>query len=505
MGTFADQVEDLVKNPTSVLVAVSIILAVYIVVNSLLKYVKTPPGPWGLPLVGYAPFMTKQPHVKLAKLSEKYGNIMYINLVGQPIIHLNDYDAIREAFVESGDAFAGRPQDFSFFQWITDNLGVAQSEGPPWKEHRRFALHTLRDFGFGKLSLESRVTDIGQDVLKALEESKGEPRDVVDDISNASCNVICSLLFDKHYDREDPEFLATRAIIKETLGLFEGASVFLAAPLSKVLPITWLPGYTKVSGLKKSLHDMCRKHIKEHQDTFDQNNLRDYVDAYLDEVRRLKEEGKAEESTFSLERLTAISLNLFAAGTETITSTLYWAMRLMLVHQDVQKKVQAEIDHVIGKERHPSIVDRSKMPYTEATIAEIHRYATIIGFVPVHSNPEEATLSGFTIPKRSIIMANLYAVNRDSKHYINPEQFQPTRFLEPDGSLRKMDTLMPFSIGKRACLGEALARMEVFLFFTSILQKFNLEPTEGDDLSFPCGHSIFRRPESYKLRAKLRF
>lgn len=123
MSWYLSFTEDFVKDPTSLLFTLLVGLIVYCSLSSLIKSRKHPPGPWGLPIVGYAPFMTTTPHIKLSKLSKKYGNVIMVRIMGDPIIHLNDYEVTREAFVEKGDVFGGKPQDFSFFQWITDGLG----------------------------------------------------------------------------------------------------------------------------------------------------------------------------------------------------------------------------------------------------------------------------------------------------------------------------------------------------------------------------------------------
>ena len=120
----------------------------------------------------------------------------------------------------------------------------------------------------------------------------------------------------------------------------------------------------------------------------------------------------------------------------------------MMLHPDIQDKVQAEIDDVIGADRLPSLQDRTRMPYTEAVTLEISRMASIVPFAVPHRCTETFTLRGYTIPANTLCLSNIYAVHMDPNNFPQPEVFRPERFLSEDGrKIRKSDFLIPFGIG----------------------------------------------------------
>ncbi|NXU83545.1 CP2J2 protein, partial [Xiphorhynchus elegans] len=109
--------------------------------------------------------------------------------------------------------------------------------------------------------------------------------------------------------------------------------------------------------------------------------------------------------------------------------------------------------------------------YTNAVIHEVQRKANIVPLTMPRVAVKDTTVDGFFIPKGTAISINMTSVMFDKNEWETPDTFNPGHFLK-DGKFWKREAFVPFSIGKRACLGELLARSELFLFFTSLLQKF---------------------------------
>ncbi|CAO2634873.1 Cytochrome P450 1A2 [Lemmus lemmus] len=160
------------------------------------------------------------------------------------------------------------------------------------------------------------------------------------------------------------------------------------------------------------------------------------------------------------------------------------------------------MDTVIGRDRQPRLSDRPQLPYLEAFILEIYRYTSFVPFTIPHSTTRDTSLNGFHIPKERCIFINQWQVNHDEKHWEDPFEFRPERFLTEDSTaINKTlsEKVMIFGLGKRRCIGETPAKWEVFLFLAILLHqlefsmppglKVDLTPTYGLTMKPPiCKH-----------------
>ncbi|KAK7099730.1 hypothetical protein V1264_022791 [Littorina saxatilis] len=194
--------------------------------------------------------------------------------------------------------------------------------------------------------------------------------------------------------------------------------------------------------------------------------------------------------------------DLFLAGTETTSTTIAWALLFFLHHPEVQDKCYKELCDVIGTGRLPSMQDKPEMTYLEATTMEVLRKGEIAPFAVQHSTPHDVTFQGYVIPQDAVILPNLDSVLLDKETWGDPDNFRPERFIGLDGKIVKPEGFIPFSIGRRVCLGESLARMELFLYLSTLIQRFRFLPPEQETLPPLEGvMGITYCPKSYKIRA----
>ncbi|XP_068106959.1 cytochrome P450 2B4-like [Hyperolius riggenbachi] len=460
------------------------------------KWKDMPPGPTPLPLIGnLLQLNLKELPESFLKLAKSHGDVFTVYLGRTPIVVLHGYDAVKEALVDNADVFSNRGTN-AIAKHVFKGYGVILSNGERWKQLRRFSLTTLRNFGMGKRSIEERIQEESRCLRDEFRKKAGSAFDPTYLLTLAVSNVICSIVFGERFDYEDETFLDLLALLKEAFSIVNSRT----GQLLNVFPwLLHMPGpHHKAFKNLETLKTFVKDKINEHQETLDLNCPRDYIDCFL---IRMQEEKDNPNTEFHFDNLFITVLNLFFAGTETTSTTIRYSLRILLKHPDVLAKVQEEIDQVVGVDRCPSVEDRRNMPYMDAVIQEIQRFADIAPLGVPHATAQTSIFRGYTIPKDTTVFPLLTSVLHDPKYFQNPHLFNPARFLDEKKQILKNEALIPFSTGRRICLGEGMARMEIFLFLTFILQNFHLksneDPLDIDLTPLPNNNSVVHR--SYNI------
>ncbi|KAJ6663658.1 hypothetical protein lerEdw1_009737 [Lerista edwardsae] len=453
---------------------------------------KLPPGPTPLPLIGnFLQIKSSETLKSLLKLREKYGPVFTVYFGNRPIVILCGHDAVKEALIDKAEEFSGR-KTMPTVERNFHGYGVVFANGERWKQLRRFSLTVLRNFGMGKKTIEQRIQEEAQFLLEEFRKHHGKPFEPTFFLSRAVSNVICSIVFGDRFDYEDKDFQALMQMMNSSFqemstawGQFYDIYVNL---------LKYFPGpHCKVYNLLEDMRVFIARRVKSNRETLDPNSPRDFIDCFLIQMEKEKENPASE---FNVKNLELTTLNLFFAGTETVSSTLRYGFLLLMKYPEVQglrplgteqpakqtvglaltAKLHQEIDRVIGQDRVPSIEDRSRMPYMDAVIHEVQRVSDLIPMNVPHAVTRDTEFRGYVIPKGTEVFPLLSTVLHDPTKFRNPDAFNPENFLDESGRFKKNDAFVPFSSGKRICLGEALARMELFLFFSTTLQRFQLKP-----------------------------
>ncbi|XP_042870717.1 cytochrome P450 2L1-like [Penaeus japonicus] len=467
---------------TEVLLGILLLVLLLAFVNK--KPANLPPGEWGLPIIGKLPTSEVALGEQVDKLKRKYGNIVSWRMGSRIFIFLCDYKTIKAAFAKP--EFSDRPDFFSFdcFNEFT-KTGVINTNGLLWQNNRRFTLRHLRDLGMGKTRLEEAIQHEAVCLVEDFARHTGRPGPLPWSINVAVVNVIWQMVASIRYDVDDAEVQEFNKLVNSSIEDFQGSVIWFDL-MPWLIPIVphfirkWMHIPQMIDKADMLLEKMMEQ-IKEHQASLDSENPRDFIDAYLLEMKAQKDDP---QSTMSITDLKNLLGDLFVAGSETTASTIRWAIYYLAKYPEIQAKVHKEIDSVVPRDVLPSIQQKSSMPYLEAVTLEVHRVVSLIRLGIFHYSSRDTEFEGYTIPKGAVLSPHQEGCHTDPAFWEKPYEFYPEHFLDDQGKvLTKKEGFLPFCLGRRQCLGESLARMELFVFLSALLQNFSFSAPKGKVMS----------------------
>ncbi|CAK8692099.1 unnamed protein product [Clavelina lepadiformis] len=459
----------------------------------------SPPGPRGIPILGNALFLRKDPHVTLRDWGRKYGKVMSVRIGRKDWVVINDYESLHQAFVKELVKFAGHP-DTPVLKGFSDGYhGILFADyGPLWLSQRKFAISTLRRFEVGKRNVETNCLDELSYLTDFIRLQNGQAFDMTDLLHKATANIICHGVFGKRFEYEDSTFcklldLLKLFVDKDISEWFQAGILF--PPLRHIPPVS--TSCDLMLKARQDILDITENIVDDHKNTFKKEVMRDFIDCFLKEMKSGKEH-------FTHKQLLHVVSDLFMAGAHTTTNTLRWYLHCFLHYPEVQNKLRKEIFAVIGPPSQINMSHLPNMPYINAFIQECNRFYTLLPLI-FHQTSEDAKLCGFFIPKKTGVLANIWSIHNDPNYFEEPHKFNPERFIDERGNFVSSKYVIPFNIGGRKCLGERLARMELFLFLVTIVQNFEVLP-DPEATALPDTSPVFEFPvlaaPSFKIVAQ---
>uniref|UniRef100_A0A8B9X0F4 Steroid 17-alpha-hydroxylase/17,20 lyase n=1 Tax=Bos mutus grunniens TaxID=30521 RepID=A0A8B9X0F4_BOSMU len=447
------------------------------------KYPRSLPS---LPLVGSLPFLPRrgQQHKNFFKLQENMTTVM-----------IGHHQLAREVLLKKGKEFSGRPK-VATLDILSDNQkGIAFADhGAHWQLHRKLALNAFALFKDGNLKLEKIINQEANVLCDFLATQHGEAIDLSEPLSLAVTNIISFICFNFSFKNEDP---ALKAIQNVNDGILEVLSKEVLLDIFPVLKVRMGPGpmgrpqQTLIENFSSDsitnlLHILIQAKVNA-----DNNNAGPDQDSKL----------------LSNRHMLATIGDIFGAGVETTTSVIKWIVAYLLHHPSLKKRIQDDIDQIIGFNRTPTISDRNRLVLLEATIREVLRIRPVAPTLIPHKAVIDSSIGDLTIDKGTDVVVNLWALHHNEKEWQHPDLFMPERFLDPTGTQLISPSLsyLPFGAGPRSCVGEMLARQELFLFMSRLLQRFNLEIPDDGKLPSLEGHaSLVLQIKPFKVKIEVR-
>lgn len=432
------------------------------------KY-KLPPGPRGLPIFGNLPFLGRNPHLELSKLGKKYGGIFSVYLGRTYHVVTTDVTIIKQLL--SKTSTADRPP--GLFQLMPNGAGFVEMNGPEWVEQRRYTIMEMKNLGFGKSRWEETVQTEISEVLNVLEQSKGKPVDASSILSASVSNNVLSLVSSHRLPMGHPKRDIIDRGVESFQSIYNPSALIVHYP--KLFKVAVNLGLLAVRQILKDMTDM-NKYIRNEVAEIEQEKKgNSYIDKYLNEIEKNKRLNLG--NSFNESNLLGNVQALVIAGSDTTFVSLVWLLLAMASYQKVQRQVHEELDAVLGKDGSADWDGRQKLPYCMATIMEGQRWRTVVPLNLLHRTNEDIVVNGYDIPKGTNIITVIWAIHNDTRHWRDPDMFQPERFLTEDGQTAKEpEAYIPFSYGKRLCIGKTVALIELFQYFVSIMQRFQVLP-----------------------------
>ncbi|XP_006882409.1 PREDICTED: cytochrome P450 1B1-like [Elephantulus edwardii] len=473
----------------------------------------TLPGPFPWPLIGNAAMMGQAPHLSFARLAQRYGDVFQIHLGGCPIVVLNGERAIHQALVQQGSAFASRPP-FTSFGVVSNGRSLAFGKySEAWKARRQAAFSTVRAFSTrqprSRRVLEGHVLGEARELVALLVRgSEGgafiDPRPLT---VVAMANVMSAVCFGCRYKHGDAEFLQLLSHNEEFGRTVGAGSLVDVLPWLKRFPNPVRTTFRQFEELNRNFSNFIFDKFLRHRESLRPRAApRDMMDAFIllagKEIQGSRDGG----ARLEVEYVPAVVTDIFGASQDTLSTALQWLLILFTRYPEVQARVQAELDQVVGRERLPCIDDQPKLPYIMAFLYEAMRFSSFVPITIPHATTTDASVLGYHIPKDTVVFVNQWSVNHDPAKWSNPEEFNPSRFLDKDGFINKnlTNNVMIFSVGRRRCIGEELSKVQLFLFISILAHQcnFRANPDEPSKVDFVYGLTI--KPKPFKINVTLR-
>ncbi|XP_063916934.1 cytochrome P450 2J3-like [Zophobas morio] len=478
------------------------VMAIYVLIITililLLNYFrgkKHLPGPWNLPIVGCLHKLDpKAPHLTLTQFVKKYGPVYGLKLGLINVVVIADAKILKKVLIK--DESVARPPLF-MTNTAFQNKGILFTSVERWKDQRKFVTNFLKmatRVSPNKKKCEALITQHAENFVQVV---KNEADCVALDPSKLVTHFVgglaCVLLLGKPFSLEDTTVTDLARNLDDVV-----KTIAFGGPLNFLPFLRFLPQFRRtLATLKDAVHKVrqvqtklvneCEKSM--HDDNKD--SVPSLVEAFLLQMSK-----DSPKDIYNLDQLHYLIFDVFIAFTETTTTSLLWVILYLAQYHEVQNKVRQEIFDVLRTET-VEINDFANLHYTKATIAEIARIRTVVPLGAPHCASDNICIEGLTIPKGAMIMPLLWAIHMDPSVYEMPEEFRPERFLDDDGKFFKPESFVPFSCGKRMCVGEGLAQEMTLIFVANVLKNFIIEHPESCpiDLTYTCGASITPKPQ----------
>ena len=467
----------MVDNLKACLAGCLVFLVVYRILQSRRTSKSYPPGPFALPVIGtlHLHGLSVNPET-LMLMAKPYNGVMTIYIFGKPCVVLSSLESFEEAMLGRNDfAFKGLEHKFSWLTVDPHHKGIFSRDlGDDLMRVRNTSMSILRSLGAGKGGMERAIQEEAGHLIDMMLKSADRAFDASSLVSSAVANVILRIMLNDRLAYDDEEFLELQAHISQYLKTIKNTTLVNALPASRrVEPIktgfrNWVSSHEAIMKFVAPRVD----NALEESDTDSHNFIAQFANRMYGTERDSNGSG-----SIDTEQLQHVVLEMLSGGFDTTATSIKWTLMCLANRQHIQQKLFDEIMQVVGTEEPVSMHHKDQLQYLQAVVWEVQRYRTLLPLMPRMSNPHaETRLFKHTLPKGTKVFLNIYGVHMDEDTWGDPRVFRPERFLDDKGQVVKSKHVIPFSMGKRSCTGEVLAKQELYFFTALIFQRLQILP-----------------------------
>ncbi|XP_050375471.1 cytochrome P450 84A1 [Argentina anserina] len=469
--------------PIALLSVIPVIFLLGIIFRSR-RRLPYPPGPKGLPIIGTMLIMDQLTHRGLAKLGKAYGGICHLRMGFLHMVAVQSAEVAQQVLQVQDNIFSNRPATIAISYLTYDRADMAFAHyGPFWRQMRKLCVMKL----FSRKRAESwaSVRDEVDRTVRTVAANTGLAVNIGELVFSLTKNITYRAAFGSSSKEGQDEFIGILQEFSKLFGAFNiadfipGLGWFDPQGLNKRL--------VKARGaLDKFIDTIIDDHLQKNKTSgsFDEGET-DMVDEllafYSEETKVNQSEDNLQNAIkFTRENIKAIIMDVMFGGTETVASAIEWAMSELMKSPEDLKKVQMELADVVGLDRRIEETDFEKLTYLKCILKETLRLHPPIPLL-LHETSEDAVVAGYSIPKKSRVMINAWAIGRDKDSWEDAESFKPSRFLKegvPDFKGSNFE-FIPFGSGRRSCPGMQLGLYALELAVGHLLHCFSWELPDG--------------------------
>ncbi|XP_010676209.2 flavonoid 3'-monooxygenase CYP75B137 [Beta vulgaris subsp. vulgaris] len=451
-----------------------------------------PPGPLGLPILGNLLSLSPELHTYFTTLAQTHGPIFSLRLGMKLGVIISSANHAKEILKHHDVIFANRDVPIAGKTATYGGANIVWSPyGPTLRMLRKVCVREM----LGSATLDSmyglRRREVRSMVRRLSEKVGTKTVNVGEEVFMVVMRVVTDMLWggtmveEKEEERESIG-LEFRVVIKEFTGLLGMPNVSDFFPGLDRIDLQGVE--RRMKRCVKLLDEIFEKVIYQRLRVCKEGKRRekDFLEVLLQMRDDYEGECSDDKVSFSTSHLKGLLMDMIVGGTDTTSNTVELTMAEIMNHPDVLKKIQQELNTVIGSD---SIVEEHhiyKLPYLQAVLKEALRLHPVLPLLVPHCPSESRVVGGYTIPKGARVFINVWAIHRDPSVWTEPSKFDPERFLLDANQFDfngNNFNYIPFGSGRRICAGIGLAERMVLFIMASLLHSFNWKLPEGEELN----------------------